>query len=75
MNETSCQPKFTTFCNSIGDFLSFFCGHASFVLVSKIRLRGTFSVGIIQLINGMIRLINGIIPLINGIIRLLNGMN
>ena len=46
-------------------------GHVDFVLLSKIGHRGTFSVGIIRLINGIVRLTNGFIRLINCIIRYL----
>ena len=49
-------------------------GHVYFVLLSKMGHRGTFSVGIIRLIDGIIQLIHGIVRLIDGIIRLLNSI-
>ena len=48
-------------------------GHIYFVLLSEIKHRGMFSVGIIRLINNIIRLPNGIIRLINGIILIRPG--
>ena len=49
-------------------------GHVYFVLLSEIGHRGTFSVGIIRLIDGITRLTNGINRLIDDIVRLLSSL-